>query len=83
MLAYLIKCFVVLLGLWLARHFHLIPWNDIVNLVIIVGVPLLIAAGAWFGGRRAATTPKLNAQEKTLDRVLTNCDPNGGHPGRR
>lgn len=47
MFAYLIRCFVVLIGLWAARHFHWIPWNDLINLCLIVIVPMLIAAGAW------------------------------------
>jgi hypothetical protein len=51
-LAYLTKCFVILLALWFARYMHLIPWNDLINLCLIVVIPLLIAAGAWQASKR-------------------------------
>ena len=52
MFAYLIKCFLILLSLWFARSLHLIPWDNTINLVLIVIVPMLIAAGAWRSGWR-------------------------------
>jgi len=46
MLAYLVKCAVILFGLWLARYFHLVPWSDLLNVGITIIVPIaLIAVG--------------------------------------
>lgn len=53
MLAFLTKCFVILLGLWIARYFHLIPWSDLMNIGTGILAPLFIAALAWRSGRLA------------------------------
>ena len=42
MLAYLIRCFLILLGIWLTKYFHLVPWSDLINLMVIVVVPLVL-----------------------------------------
>jgi hypothetical protein len=78
MFAYLLKCFGILFGLWLARFLHLMPWSDLINLLAIVIVPMLIAAGAWLAGSRSKEPPvehvtadeALSAVERRLTRRL-------------
>jgi Co/Zn/Cd efflux system component len=52
MIAYLIKCALVLIALFLARFFQWLPWSDLVNIGVTIVVPLLIAAGAWQTSKR-------------------------------
>jgi hypothetical protein len=52
MLVYLIKCAVVLVGLWLARYFHLLPWSLLISVLSTVIVPLVLIVAAAIRAKR-------------------------------
>jgi hypothetical protein len=55
MFVYVLKCAAVLIGLWFARYFQLIPWSTLVNILSTVIVPIvLIAIGLWRAERQNA-----------------------------
>lgn len=44
MLVVLFRCFMILLSLWFARYFHLLPWTIPVSLACTVVVPISLMA---------------------------------------
>ena len=78
----ILECSIVTTGLWFARRFvphPLMAYADVIALACIIAMFVWLARRAW----RRGVDKGLTKQEGTLDRVLTNFDQSGGHPGRQ
>lgn len=53
MIAYILKCAPILIGLLLGQYLHIFPWSDMTALAGSVLVGLIIAVLAWRNARRA------------------------------